>query len=309
MQQGGPGGKGKGKSRGGQGRWLSRWLVRDGSSRKQGREWAGSKKPEAHAPPQHLETKSLEPRKAPAVVQGPGDPPHHLHWTDLYALRCGTCLTCLGTLMGRIYNATCLYDRGWAVVGVGRKQLVGCCAVLNPTDRMDMLWMGKQLPPTPKLLRDAGGGDPKLSRAGPSPPSVHAATPTGMCISPIQLPHAKHGPANHLHCVRQRHSCSTRSQQWQLLLQCASQYCELTDYCTIRRWVLAAAVALSQLAGSHMMSQACRCSMSSVGSPAELMLQAGCHSLRMALSGRTLLLRSMGRSCKTWHRRVSQRAQ
>ncbi len=42
-----------------------------------------------------------------------------------------------------------------------------------------MLWMGKQLPPTPKFLRDAGRGDSKLSHAGPSSPSVLAATSTG----------------------------------------------------------------------------------------------------------------------------------
>ncbi len=54
------------------------------------------------------------------------------------------------------------------------------CVVLNPTERMDMLWMGKQLPPTPKFLRDAGRGDSKLSHAGPpTTPPVLAATPTG----------------------------------------------------------------------------------------------------------------------------------
>ncbi len=71
-QQDGLGSKGKGKSRKGQNRWLSRWLVRDGSSKKQGKEKAGSRKHEATAP-QHLETKSLEPRKAPVSVQGPGE--------------------------------------------------------------------------------------------------------------------------------------------------------------------------------------------------------------------------------------------
>ena len=72
-QQDGLGSKGKGKSRKGQNRWLSRWLVRDGSSKKQGKEKAGSKKHDVSAPPHHLETKSLDPRKAPVVVQGPGE--------------------------------------------------------------------------------------------------------------------------------------------------------------------------------------------------------------------------------------------
>ena len=61
-----------------------------------------------------------------------------------------------------------------------RNDHVELCAVLNPTERMDMLWMGKQLPPTPKFLRDAGRGDPKLSHASPSSPSVLAATPPGV---------------------------------------------------------------------------------------------------------------------------------
>ena len=76
LQQDGLGNKGKGRSGKGQGRWLSRWLARDGSSRKQGKEKVGSKKPEGNAPQQHLETKSLELRKAPAAAQGPGKPMH-----------------------------------------------------------------------------------------------------------------------------------------------------------------------------------------------------------------------------------------
>ena len=73
MQHDGLSGKGTGKSRKGQGRWLSRWLVRDGSSRKQqAKERAGGKKPEAGAPQQSLETKSLDLRKAPAADPGPG---------------------------------------------------------------------------------------------------------------------------------------------------------------------------------------------------------------------------------------------
>ena len=61
-----------GKSRKGQGRWLARWLVRDSSSRKQGRDKAGSKRAEEHGLRQKLETRSVEPRKPPAVHAGPG---------------------------------------------------------------------------------------------------------------------------------------------------------------------------------------------------------------------------------------------
>ena len=71
-------------------------------------------------------------------------------------------------------------------------------AVLNPTERMDMLWMGKQLPPTPKFLRDADRGDSKLTHAGPSSPSVHAATPTGTLQHP-DCPMASMDPATD-HC-------------------------------------------------------------------------------------------------------------
>ena len=86
LQQDGLSNTGKGKSRKGQGRWLSRWLARDGSNRKQGKEKAGSKKPEVHAPQQNLETKSLEPRKAPPAVQGPGKLARPLHRDSLVGL-------------------------------------------------------------------------------------------------------------------------------------------------------------------------------------------------------------------------------
>jgi hypothetical protein len=56
---------------------------------------------------------------------------------------------------------------------------VACRAVLNPTERMDMLWMGKQLPPTPKLAKEKGKDTSKLAHGSPSSPAVLAATPTG----------------------------------------------------------------------------------------------------------------------------------
>lgn len=57
--------------------------------------------------------------------------------------------------------------------------LMQCGAVLNPTERMDMLWMGKQLPPTPKAVKDLGREYSKLTHGGPSSPSLLAATPPG----------------------------------------------------------------------------------------------------------------------------------
>lgn len=60
-----------------------------------------------------------------------------------------------------------------------RDRIVACRAVLNPTERMDMLWMGKQLPPTPKPAKEKGKETSKLTHGSPSSPSVLAATPTG----------------------------------------------------------------------------------------------------------------------------------
>ena len=42
-----------------------------------------------------------------------------------------------------------------------------------------MLWMGKQLPPTPKPAKEKGKETSKLTHGSPSSPSVLAATPTG----------------------------------------------------------------------------------------------------------------------------------
>ena len=172
LQQDGLGNSGEGNSRKGQGRWLSRWLARDGSNRKQGKEKAGSKKPEVHAPQQNLETKSLEPRKAPPAVQGPGELAHPLHRDSLVGLAVHDLpLCCRPSPSASVHPATA---RTCSIFKMGR------CAVLNPTERMDMLWMGKQLPPTPKFLRDTGRGDPKVTHASPASPSVLAASPTGV---------------------------------------------------------------------------------------------------------------------------------
>ena len=74
MQHGALSSAAGGKSRKGQGRWLSRWLVRDGSSRKQGKERASSKKPESKAPPQKQDAKPTESRRPSATASGPGLP-------------------------------------------------------------------------------------------------------------------------------------------------------------------------------------------------------------------------------------------
>ena len=86
--QHGLGNAANGKSRKGQGRWLSRWLQRDSSSRKQGRDKAENRKSDSRAMQQKLQTKSAEPKKAPAIMQGPGElaPPQYWHDTEYAAV-------------------------------------------------------------------------------------------------------------------------------------------------------------------------------------------------------------------------------
>ena len=74
MQHGALSSAAGGKSRNGQGRWLSRWLVRDGASRKQGKERACSKKSESKAPPHKQDAKPTESRRLSATASGPGLP-------------------------------------------------------------------------------------------------------------------------------------------------------------------------------------------------------------------------------------------
>ena len=77
LQAGGAGGA-AGKSRRGQGRWLSRWLARDGSSRKQGKEKGSSKRAETKAVQHKPESKAAEHLRPHARSSGPGEVALHI---------------------------------------------------------------------------------------------------------------------------------------------------------------------------------------------------------------------------------------